>query len=223
MISMVLIPAGSFTMGGEKNSDERPTHTVYIQSFLMGKTEVTQKQWQDIMGSNPSHFSSCGPECPVENVSWNDVQDFIAKVNQRTGQRYRLPSESEWEYAARAGSTTEWPHGTDESKLNAYWHVDNSGGKTQIVGRKLANAFGLFDTYGSVWEWTQDCWHRNYVGAPTDGGPWTTACFDNRRVTRGGSWNDSPSNLRSAFRNWDNPFSRFSYNGFRLAKTLSNP
>ena len=222
-IDMVLIPAGSFIMGSETNIDEKPPRTVYIRSFLIGKTEVTQKQWLEVMGSNPSRFNACGLGCPVENVSWNDVQEFIAKLNQKTGQKYRLPSEAEWEYAARAGGTTEWPQGTDESKLTNHWYVNNSEGKTQIVGRKLANAFGLFDTYGSVWEWTQDCWHRNYVGAPTDGSAWTTACFGDRRVTRGGSWNDGPSNLRSAFRNWDNPFNRSSVNGFRLAKTLSNP
>jgi formylglycine-generating enzyme required for sulfatase activity len=219
-IDMVVMPAGSFTMGSEKNSTEKPRHMVYIQSFLMGKTEVTQKQWRDVMGSNPSRFTACGLECPVENVSWNDVQEFIAKLNQKTGQKYRLPSEAEWEYAARTGITTEWSFGNDASLLGSYsWYSQNSTGKTQPVGQKLPNAFGLFDMHGNVWEWTQDCWHDSYVGAPTDGSAWTTVCGGSYRVLRGGSWNDSPANLRSADRSRDGPGLRNGSIGFRIART----
>ena len=220
-IAMVQIPAGGFIMGSEKYDDEKPSHSVYIRSFLMGKTEVTQKQWQDVMGSNPSRFTACGPECPVENISWNEIQEFIAKLNQKTGQKYRLPSEAEWEYAARAGTTTEWSFGNDESKLGNYaWYERNSGGKTQVVAQKLPNAFGLFNIHGNVWEWTQDCWHRNYAGAPADGSAWVTGCYGNNRVLRGGSWSNSPGNTRSAYRYWNGPEDRYSYFGFRLARDL---
>lgn len=124
----------------------------------MGKTEVTQKLWQDVMGSNPSRFVACGPEFPVENVSWNDVQEFIAKLNQTTGRKYRLPSEAEWEYAARTGITTEWSFGNDASMLGSHsWYSQNSTGKTKSVGQKLPNAFGLVEMHGNVWGQTQDC------------------------------------------------------------------
>ena len=219
-IDMVQIPPGSFTMGSDKNGDEKPPHTVYIRSFLMGRTEVTQKQWLDVMGSNPSHFAACGPECPVENISWDNVQQFISKLNQKTGQNYRLPSEAEWEYAARAGTTTDWSFGNDESKPGNYaWYGGNSGSKTQAVGQKLPNAFGLYDIHGNVWEWIQDCWHGNYSGAPTDASAWTTGCSDKTRVLRGGSWLIYSANLRSAYRGRGNPVNRYYDNGFRLART----
>ena len=219
-IDMVQIPSGSFTMGSDKNNDEKPPHTVYIRSFLMGMTEVTQKQWLDVMGSNPSRFAPCGPECPVENVSWYEVQQFISKLNQKTGQKYRLPSEAEWEYAARAGTTTEWSFGNDESMLGNYaWYGGNSGSKTQAVGQKLPNAFGLYDMHGNVSEWTQDCWRGNYSGAPTDGSAWATGCDRNFSVLRGGSWIDFPAILRSAIRYRSNPDNRNYGIGFRLART----
>ena len=215
---MVVIPAGSFVMGSDKKSDEKPPHTVYVRSFLMGRTEITQKQWRAVMESNPSRFMACGPECPVENLSWDEVQQFISKLNQKTGQKYRLPSEAEWEYAARAGTTTEWSFGNDESKLENYaWYRENSANKTQLVGQKLPNAFGLYDMHGNVWEWTQDCWHNNYAGAPTDGSAWTTGCTTDYRVLRGGSWIYNSASLRSADRNRGFPVSRYNFIGFRLA------
>jgi formylglycine-generating enzyme required for sulfatase activity len=225
---MLVIPAGSFVMGSERNADEKPPHTVQIRSFLIGRTEVTQKQWLDVMGSNPSRFSGCGPECPVESVSWDEAQQFISKLNQKTGNKYRLPSEAEWEYAARAGTTTDWSFGNDESKLENYaWYLANSANKTQLVGQKLPNAFGLYDMHGNVWEWTQDCWHDNYAGAPTDGSAWTTvwtaSCSDKHRVLRGGSWEHIPAFLRSAFRGKSGPDDRFYISGFRLARTLFTP
>jgi formylglycine-generating enzyme required for sulfatase activity len=217
---MVLIPAGSFTMGSDKKNDEKPPHMVYIRSFLIGKTEVTQEQWQDVMGYNPSSFSACGPNCPVEKVSWDDIQQFIAKLNQETGRKYRLPSEAEWEYAARAATSTEWSHGNDESKLSNYaWYSRNSGSKTQAVGQKWPNAFGLFDMHGNVGEWTQDCWHDSYAGAPTDGSAWVTGCTGNSRMLRGGSWGSDSANLRSAFRIRYFPYVGGSSDGFRLAHT----
>ena len=171
------------------------------------------------MGNNPSQ--NRGHALPVERVSWNDIQQFIAKLNQKTGQKYRLPSESEWEYAARAGTTTEWSFGDDESKLGNYaWFARNGGGRTQAVGQKLPNAFGLFDVHGNVWEWTQDCWHETYAGAPADGSAWTTGCSGNYRVLRGGSWGNSPAILRSADRIWYIRGGQFSSFGFRLARDM---
>ena len=225
-IDMVLIPAGNFLMGSTSSfkdeNDEKPPHAVYLSSFLMGKTEVTQKQWTDVMGRNPSRFSSCGPDCPVENVSWKDARQFISKLNEKAAQKYRLPSEAEWEYAARARTTTDWSFGNDESKLGDYaWFWGNSGQKTHQVGQKLPNAFGLFDMYGNVGEWTEDCNHPSYVGAPTNGSAWTTTCVDNRRVVRGGSWSVSePRDLRSGYRNSFQPdYSDHAF-GLRLARDL---
>ena len=234
---LVVLPSGSYLMGSppdletaafsnEKpkaigSADEKPRHRVQIQSFAIGKYEVTQEQWYAVMGKSQS--PNRGRTLPVEQVYWDETQQFIAKLNQRTGQKYRLPSEAEWEYAARAGTTTEWSHGNDESKLINYaWFGKNSGGKAQEVGQKLPNAFGLYDMHGNVTEWTQDCWHENYIGAPTDGSAWTTACSGNLRVLRGGSWVTDPSLLRSAFRGSYYPGIRyFNYGiGFRLARDL---
>ena len=219
-IPMVRIPAGSFVMGSNKNNDEKPPHTVAVGSFLMGKTEVTQGQWKAVMGNNPSVFSQCGDECPVEHVSWNDAQDFIRKLTQKTGLAYRLPSEAEWEYAARAGSATDWSHGNDESRLADFaWYSINSGSMSQAVAQKRPNAFGLFDIHGNVWEWVEDCWHDNYAGAPMDGSAWTTGCSGGWRVLRGGSWVNFPAFLRSANRSRDTPDNRNGSGGLRLART----
>jgi formylglycine-generating enzyme required for sulfatase activity len=232
---MVVLPSGSFLMGSPPDAEpdpfsnekpkaigspnEKPQHRVQIQTFAIGKYEVTQEQWFAVVGNNSSNNK--GRTMPVENVSWDEVQQFIVKLNYKTGQKYRLPSEAEWEYAARSGTTTEWSYGSDESKLGNYaWYDRNSGGKTHAVGQKLPNAFGLFDMHGSVWEWTQDCWHENYAGASTDGGAWTTACSSNSRVLRGGCLDNDPTNLRSAYRNRNIPVNRYYGSGFRLARDL---
>jgi formylglycine-generating enzyme required for sulfatase activity len=209
-------------MGSNNSRLEQPTHSVAVRSFLMGKTEVTQELWMSVMGINPSQNK--GRTLPVDRVSWDDVQQFIAKLNQKTGQMYRLPSEAEWEYAARAGTTTEWSHGNDESKLGNYaWYSGNSDGRAQTVGQKLPNAFGLYDMHGNVLEWTQDCWHETYAGAPTDGSAWTTNCSGNARVLRGGSWEYGPAGLRSASRSRNDPVIPINIIGFRLARTLFTP
>ena len=222
---MVVLPAGSFEMGSNEKADEQPVHRVNVPSFLIGKTEVTQGQWKAVMGSNPSYFSSCGEDCPVEQVSWNEAQEFAQRLSQKTGKQYRLPSEAEWEYAARAGSSTTWSFGDNESQLGDYaWFSANSerwfsGAQTQRVAQKRPNAFGLFDMHGNVWEWTQDCWHGDYTGAPTDGSAWTTGCSGSYRVLRGGSWNYYPADLRSAVRSRSTSDYRNSYFGLRLART----
>jgi formylglycine-generating enzyme required for sulfatase activity len=186
----------------------------------MGKTEVTQELWEVFMGNNPS-FNK-GRTLPVELISWDNIQQFIAKLNQKTGRKYRLPSEAEWEYAARAGTTTEWSFGNDESKLGNYaWYGGNTRRETQAVGQKLPNAFGLYDMHGNVQEWTQDCWHKNYAAAPTDGSAWTADCSSNARVLRGGKGSSFyPVGLRSAIRYEFDPGGRSDFGGFRLARDL---
>jgi formylglycine-generating enzyme required for sulfatase activity len=219
---MVVIPAGSFTMGSDEAwDDEKPPHRVNVQAFAISRTEVTQAQWKAVMGSNPSRFSSCGDDCPMESVSWNDLQEFIRRVNRQTGKTYRLPSEAEWEYAARAGSSTRYSFGDSSSQLGDYaWHEANSGGKTQRTGQKRPNSFGLHDMHGNVREWVQDCWEGNYRGAPTDGSAWTRSCAQDRRVVRGGSWNDShPSIFRSTTRASHLADARNSHVGFRLVRS----
>jgi formylglycine-generating enzyme required for sulfatase activity len=229
---MVVLPSGSFLMGSPPDPepdpfsneqpktigepDERPQHRVQIQSFAIGKYEVTQEQWYAVMGNNPSQNK--GRTLPVEQVSWDDIQQFIANLNQKTGQKYRLPSESEWEYAARAGSTTIYPFGNSDSALHVYAWFSAIAGGTNPVGLKRPNQFGLFDMLGNVSEWTQDCWHENYVGAPADGSAWTSGCAENRQVARGGSWFFGPAFLRSALRGGYYPDFRFNGLGFRLAR-----
>ncbi len=219
---MVILPGGTFTMGGnDYPPDETPPHRVTIQNVAIGRAEVTQGQWKAVMGSNPSRFKQCGDECPVESVSWHDVQEFVQKLNATTGKRYRLPSEAEWEYAAKAGGAGKWGFGADESALGGYaWFAANSGGRTRPVAGMQANSFGLFDMHGNVWEWVEDCFHYGYVGAPSAGGAWTTACDTNTRVRRGGAWNNFPGNLRSVNRSSESSGNRAIDMGFRLARDL---
>jgi formylglycine-generating enzyme required for sulfatase activity len=217
---MVVIPAGSFSMGSSDYAEERPVHRVNVPSFLLGKTEVTQGQWKTVMGSNPSKFNHCGDDCPVENVSWNEAQNFANRLSQKTGKQYRLPSESEWEYAARAGSTTKWNFGDNEYQLSDHaWYSSNSQGGTHRAAGKKPNAFGLYDMQGNVWELVEDCWHYNYSGAPADGSAWTTSCSEGIRVLRGGSWNHYPVILRSANRSILRPGILGGSGGLRLART----
>jgi len=216
---MVAIPAGSFEMGS-MFLDEQPVHLVNVTAFLLGRTEVTQGEWIAVMGSNPSTFKQCGMNCPVENISWRDAQEFARRLSQKTGKTYRLPSEAEWEYAARAGSRGKWSFGEDESQLAAYaWFYNNSGQTTHTVALKKPNSFGLYDMHGNVWEWVQDVWHENYQGAPSDGSAWVNGGDQAQRVIRGGAWNDVPGNLRSAVRSRGAPDFRDHNTGMRIART----
>lgn len=225
-MELVLIPAGTFQMGAPDSEPsptwEGPVHQVTIsQPFYLGKYEVTQAQWRAVMGNNPARFSNCDT-CPVEQVSWHEVQDFIERLNTREGvTTYRLPSEAEWEYAARAGTQTAYSFGNTADRLGLYaWYSENSDNKTHPVGGKRPNAFGLYDVHGNVSEWVQDCRHLSYHGAPTDGSAWVTGGDCTYRTLRGGSWVDWPQSLRSASHYWlaagvrDNDF------GFRLARSL---
>ncbi len=215
---MVLLPSGSLPMKLDKVPDAKATVTVNIPSFAIGKTEVTQRQWKAIMGNNPSRFVACGLDCPVENVSWKDIAQFIRKLNQKTGQNYRLPSEAEWEYAARGGSSTDALFADNAAALeDQAWYIANSRKAPRPVAGKKPNAFGLHDLYGNVWEWVEDCFHASYAGLPLDGSAWTTACTSPQRVLRGGSWSDEASSLRNRGRYA--PEVRNLITGFRLART----
>ena len=227
-IEFVWIPAGDFRMGSTSRHayrDEKPVTRVRIsRGFYLGKYEVTQGQWESVMGSNPSRFKSCGKDCPVERVAWDDVQEFLRKLNTRSGgRRYRLPTEAEWEYAARGGTTADTyagdltnPRGNDPVLDRIAWYDENSGGRTHPVGRKGPNAFGLHDMLGNVYEWVGD-WKEDYPsGSVTDpAGPRTGS----DRVFRGGSWHVIARNCRSANRAWNSPGYRYNYLGFRLLRT----
>jgi formylglycine-generating enzyme required for sulfatase activity len=215
---MIYVQGGTFTMGctseqvGDCESDENPAHSVTLSDFYMGETEVTQALWQAVMGSNPSHFT--GDNRPVENVSWNDCQAFIQKLNQLTGRTFRLPTEAEWEYAARGGvHHSGYKYAGSNSVGYVAWYNGNSGSQTHDVKTKQPNALGLYDMSGNVWEWCSD-WYGSYSSGAQTGpqGP----SSGSTRVLRGGSWNRSVGDCRVSDRNGDGP-GRGSYYGFRLS------
>jgi formylglycine-generating enzyme required for sulfatase activity len=216
-LEMVSLPAGKFLMGSSESNYEKPQHQVKINSFAIGKYPITQAQYQAVMGNNPSNFKN-NPQNPVEQVSWNDAQAFCKKLSQITGKTYRLPTEAEWEYACRAGTTTRYYFGDDANQLENYaWYSENSNGTTHPVGQKKPNAWGLYDMSGNVWEWCEDDWHKNYIGAPDDGSAWLNIDND-YPILRGGSWCNLPNNCRSAFRNYIfRRDSRYTGCGFRVA------
>lgn len=213
-IEMVELLGGEFQMGGTRYDDEKPFHLVTLAPFSIGKYQVTQAEWQAVMGENPSRFK--GDRNPVEKVSWDDVQEFLAKL----GNGYRLPTEAEWEYAARAGTTTEYSFGDDELQLGEYaWFNNNSGSTTHPVGEKKPNPFGLYDMHGNVWEWCADHYHENYKGSPEDESAWLKSDMAASRVFRGGGWDYGAVGCRSAFRGWNAPGNRYGGLGFRVAKS----
>lgn len=189
-MEFVLIPAGEFMMGSPSDEkgrydQEGPVHKVTINNpFYMGKYPVTQRQWKKAMGTNPSKFK--GDDLPVENVSWEKIQKFVKVLNEKEGaDKYRLPSEAEWEYACWASTQTRYSFGDDESKLNEYaWYDKNSGSKTHPVGQKKPNQWGLYDMHGNVSEWVQDRWHNKYEGAPSDGSAWEDGDGSGRKIGR---------------------------------------
>jgi formylglycine-generating enzyme required for sulfatase activity len=194
-LEMVEIPAGSFCMGSTKEVPSTPVHEVQIKdAFYIGKFEVTQAEWQQVMGNNPSYHK--GDRLPVTHESWVDAQSFINKLNERgDGFKYRLPTEAEWEYACRAGTTGDFAGNLNELA----WHGE-SFGKPHPVGEKRPNAFGLYDMHGNVWEWCEDWLHETYKGAPTDGSAWLKGGDQSLRVVRGGSSRFGPVILTSAHR-----------------------
>jgi formylglycine-generating enzyme required for sulfatase activity len=223
--NMVRVRGGTFTMvctrdqGGDCYGDEKPSHQVTVSDYYIGKYEVTQKEWRAVMGSDPPElrFKGCD-NCPVEQVSWEDIQQFLTKLNAKTGKVYRLPTEAEWEYAARGGSSGRGYKYSGSNNLDKVaWYRSNSRDKTHPVGRKKANELGLYDMSGNVGEWCSDDWHGNYTGAPTDGRAWIDSPRASNRVNRGGSWVDFSLFCRVSFRFYGAPSSRLSNLGFRLA------
>lgn len=237
-IDMMFIPGDTFTMGSpedesERRSNEGPQHTVTIKPFFMGKYPVTQVQWLfvaglpavklDVLDPNPSSFK--GVQLPVEQVSWDEAVEFCARLSQHTGRTYQLPSEAQWEYACRAGTTTPFHFGeTITPELANYRGTETFGDgpngvyrkETTYVGSFPVNAFGLCDTHGNVLEWCQDVWHSSYEGASSDGSAWTEGSVQEARILRGGSWYNLPGLCRSAFRNYSNPDVRGYSIGFRV-------
>jgi formylglycine-generating enzyme required for sulfatase activity len=232
-LNMLLIPPGSFLMGspeGEecRSGDEGPLHPVQLQGFFIAQTPITQAQWRAVMGSNPSYFSGhreSDPR-PVERVSWHDAMEFCSRLSQRTGCTYTLPSEAQWEYACRAGTTTPFAFGhtlTDElANYNARETYANGAKgeyrrETTPVGSFPPNAWGLYDMHGNVWEWCLDHWHDSYEGAPGDGSAWINKDEkEETRLLRGGSWYFDPGNCRSAFRFPAQPVNAVELVGFRV-------
>lgn len=219
-MELVLIPAGTFMMGCDRNfincyADETPPHQVNIsKAFYLGKYEVTQAEWVAVMGSNPSKYK--GRTNPVEQVSWDDVQEFIHNLNEKEGHtRYRLPTEAEWEYAARAGSKTAYSFGDDARQLGSYAWYDRESGPYS-VGQKRANKWGLYDMHGNVYEWVADWYQEDYYAESSGEDP-VGPSSGTYRVIRGGSWFFSSEDCRSANRNFNSPDHRISSLGFRLA------
>ncbi len=213
-IEMVYVEGGTFQMGSnDGEADEKPVHSVTLNTFYIGKYEVTQKQWQDVMGSNPSGFTGCN-NCPVENVSWNDIQDFIRRINAKTGSNYRLPTEAEWEYAARGGNKSRGYKYSGSHDIDAVaWNDGNSGSKTHAVGQKQANELGIYDMSGNVWEWCSDrfggysSYSQNNPQGPSSG---------SYRVYRGGGWGSYAQFCRASLRLSFSPGGRGGNLGFRL-------
>ncbi len=203
---------GRFTMGSPQHSDNPPHEVTLTRGFLLQKTPVTQAQWVAVMGSNPSNFAGNDLR-PVEQVSWEDAQTFLSMLNQQTGKVFRLPTEAEWEYACRAGTTGDYAGNLDDLA----WYDDNSGGTTQPVATRLPNPWGLYDMHGNVWEWCQD-WYGALTASPVPDP--TGPSSGSNRVLRGGSWYNDAYNARSATRHGGAPFVRIYIAGFRLARTL---
>jgi formylglycine-generating enzyme required for sulfatase activity len=213
-MEFVLIPDGSFMMGSDKISNAKPVHRVTLtKPYYLGKFEVTQEQWEKVMGSNPSKFK--GARNPVESVSWDDCQKFLEALQGKVpSQTFRLPTDAEWEYACRARTKTEYSYGDSPDKLSDYaWFDKNSERQTHPVGQKKPNAWGLYDMHGNIWEYCQD-WHGEYSAkSATDP---TGAATGSVRVLRGGSWFNSASDSRSAYRRSHDPSLRYNHSGLRV-------
>ena len=212
----VWIPAGCFDMGAvDGGAYELPVHKVCVKGFYLGVYEVTQAQYRLVMGKNPSN--TLGDAFPVESVSWTVATQMAKGLSQKSGETFRLPSEAEWEYACRAGGKHALYCG-EGNPTELGWFTKNSGQQSWPVGQKKPNAWGLYDMSGNVWDWTQDCWHPSYVGAPDDGSAWTSGDDCANRVARGGSWGGVTSSLRADSRNWNLMDSYFTDTGFRLVR-----
>ncbi|WP_346294105.1 formylglycine-generating enzyme family protein [Sphaerothrix gracilis] len=234
-LHMVLIPSGTFTMGSpddepDRKDNEGPQREVTVPTFFLGRYPVTQAQYEKVMETNPATRYEAdrlvAPNKPIVGVSWQDAVEFCDRLAQLTSRPYRLPSEAEWEYACRAGTTTPFYFGrtlTDElaNYRASATYAEGPAGQfrnetTPVDHFDVANAFGLSDMHGNVYEWCQDNWHATYEGAPTDGNAWLIGGDKRYKIIRGGSWDDSPGYCRSAFRNVGNPVNRYISIGFRV-------
>ncbi len=219
---LVLVPGGAFMMGREKYDDEKPIHKVTVPTLAIGKFPVTQELWTAVMGNNPAYF--IGPKRPVEQVSWKDTQLFLKKINLdsrlKPGQGFRLPTEAEWEYAARGGKDPDqrpaYTYAGGDKLDEVGWYIDNSHNETKPVGLKLPNELGICDLSGNVLEWCEDTWHGNYKGAPQDGSAWVDKKKGVSHVLRGGTWNNRPPRCRSSLRYSIAPADLNSDIGFRV-------
>ena len=218
-MEFVWVPGGCYEMGcgswsGDCDDDEKPLHEVCLDGFWMGKYEVTQGQWKKVMGSNPSHFPSCGSDCPVESVSWNDTKNFIQRLNNRSSATFKLPTEAQWEYAARSGGKKEKYSGGSNIYYFA-WYGDNSGRKSHRVGTKSPNGLGIYDMIGNVWEWCVDVYDKNAYSKHSRNNPVSTS-GSAVRVVRGGGYYSNAENSRVSNRYSQIPSFRSYYIGFRL-------
>jgi len=224
---MILIQGGRFLMGSDPASDpdsfgdEKPQHQVAISDFYLAQFPVSQGLWQALMGENPAYFS--GLDRPQETISWDVAQECINKLSGITRQSFRLPSEAEWEYAARGGKFNLGCNYAGSKRVKEVtWYNQNSHGETKPIGRKFPNELGLYDMSGNVREWCADNWHSNYEHAPVDGSAWIDVEQGSIRVSRGGGWNYASRRCRSADRSlWDPDYRHF-YLGFRLALSLQS-
>jgi formylglycine-generating enzyme required for sulfatase activity len=227
-LDMVRIPGGTFQMGSTASKREQPIHNVTVAPFFMGKYQITQAQYESIMGKNPSSLK--GAEFPVEQVSWNDAVEFCRRISEKCGNLYRLPSEAEWEYACRAGTKTPFCFGETITKdlvnyngfyCDAYDPQGQYRAKTIPVGMFQPNNFGLYDMHGNVWEWCADHWHQNYMRAPIDGSAWLDKNDKDFRLIRGGALNSEQRYCRSAYRGYNTPDYRDTTFGFRVVCSAS--
>jgi formylglycine-generating enzyme required for sulfatase activity len=213
---MVKVDGGTFEMGSNDYNFTKPIHTVSVNDFYIGKYEVTQAEWRSIMGKNPPelNFKNCD-NCPVERVSWDDIQDFLTKLNIKTGKKYRLPTEIEWEFAARGGNKSNgYTYSGSNNLQRVAWFSDNSEGKTHEVGQLKPNELGICDMSGNVWEWCQD-WYKGYSGSSG-----VSDFSGTNRVNRGGSWNNLSKKCRPTNRDYDTPAFNSHSIGLRLAYSL---
>jgi len=221
---MVFVKGGTFQMGSEDGyGNEKPIHSVTVSDFYIGKYEVTQKEWREIMGTNPSGFKDCD-NCPVERVSWDDVQEFLKKLNVKTGKNHRLPTEAEWEYASRGGNQSKgYTYSGSNTIDNVAWYGENSyylGSEhknygTNPVGQKSSNELGIYDMSGNVWEWCSDWYGSDYYKNSSSNNP-QGASSGTYRVLRGGAWGSEPAYCRIAYRRNDTPAYRITDIGFRV-------
>ena len=220
-MEFIIVKGGCYQMGdtfGDGNSEEIPVHKVCVSDFYIGKYAVTQAEWKKVMGGNPSYFRECGDDCPVEQISWHDALRFIDKINRMgAGNTYRLPSEAEWEYAARSGGKREKYAGSADSDSVA-WHFDNSDMKTHPVGSKAPNGLGLYDMSGNVFQWCLDWDDKNYYRSSPQQDPQGPASGEHR-VIRGGSWRSLQHGVRASYRLGMKPDNRSDNTGLRLVRS----